>query len=265
MRVRALATFALCAALFTVGTTPARAQPGLTVFAAASLRDALDAVNAAFTRARGDKVVVSYAATSALVRQIGQGAPANVFISADIDWMDYAARNALIVEATRASLLGNRLVLIAAKDAALGPVAIGVGVDIAALAGDGRIALADVKAVPAGRYAKAALESLGAWQAARGKLAQAENVRAALAYVARGETAVGIVYATDARRDPGVRVIGTFPQWSHPPVIYQVAATRAAGAGMATLVAAYLDFLRTPAAKSIFEDFGFVMLARPAA
>jgi molybdate transport system substrate-binding protein len=231
----------------------------LTVFAAASLKNALDDTNRAFTKATGIKVVVSYAATSALVKQIEQGAPADVFLSADLQWMNYAAEKNLIKLDTRVNLLGNKLVLIAAKDSRLENVAIGPGFDIATLAGTGRIAVADVKAVPAGRYAKAALESLGAWPAAEKKLAQAENVRAALAYVSRGEAPVGIVYATDAKVDPGVKIVGTFPDGAHPAVTYPVAAT----ANAKPDAARYLDFLRAGAAKSIFEAYGFSFLVRP--
>jgi molybdate transport system substrate-binding protein len=193
------------------------------------------------------------------VKQIEQGAPADVFLSADLRWMDYAVEKKLIKTDTRVNLLGNKLALIAPKDSKLDTVAIGPGFDIARLSGDGRIAVADVKAVPAGRYAKAALESLGAWPAAEKQLAQAENVRAALAYVSRGEVPIGIVYATDAKVDPGVKIVGTFPDGSHPAVTYPVAATTNAKPGAAR----YLEFLRTPAAKSIFEAYGFSFLVRP--
>jgi molybdate transport system substrate-binding protein len=158
------------------------------------------------------------------------------------------------------NLLGNKLVLIAPADSKLGNVAIGQGFDIAKLAGDGRIAVADVKAVPAGLYAKAALEKLGAWAAAEPKLAQAENVRATLAFVARGETQVGIVYETDAKVEPKVKTIGTFPDDSYPPVAYPVAATADT---KKTGVERYFSFLRTPAAKAIFEKYGFSYLIKP--
>ncbi len=189
----------------------AAAQDTLTVFAAASMKNALDDTNAAFTKATGVKVTASYAASSALAKQIEQGAPADVFVSADLEWMDYVAEHKLIKPDTRVNLLGNRLVLIAPKDSKLDKVDIGQGFDIAKLAGDGRIAVADVKAVPAGLYAKAALEKLGAWKAAEPKLAMAENVRATLAFVARGETPIGIVYETDAKIEPKVKIVGVFP------------------------------------------------------
>ena len=263
MFARRLGLLSLLAALAAVPQPLAAqqtSQANITVFAAASLRNALDDTNAAFTKATGVKVVASYAASSALAKQIEQGAPADMFISADLKWMDYLERHKLIRTDTRANLLGNRLVLIAPKDSKLDRVTIAKGFDIAKLAGDGRIAVADVKAVPAGLYAKAALETLGAWTAAEGKLAMAENVRATLAFVARGETAIGIVYATDAKVEPGVKIVGVFPEDSHPPVTYPVAATAASNNAA---VARYLDFLRTRAAKAIFERYGFSFLIRP--
>jgi molybdate transport system substrate-binding protein len=238
---------------------PAAAEESITVFAAASLKNALDDVNAAFSKTTGVKVVASYAASSALAKQIEGGAPADVFVSADLQWMDYVAGKNLIKPDTRVNLLGNRLVLIAPKDSKIDKVEIAKGFDIAKLAGDGRIAVADVKAVPAGLYAKAALESLGAWAAAEPKLAMAENVRATLAFVARGETPVGIVYETDAKVEPAVKIVGTFPEGAYPPVTYPVAAMASANAA----VTRYLDFLRTGAAKTIFEHYGFSYLIRP--
>jgi molybdate transport system substrate-binding protein len=238
----------------------ASAQDTLTVFAAASLKNALDDSNAAFTKANGTKVVASYAASSALAKQIESGAPADVFISADLQWMDYAAAHNLIKSDTRINLLGNRLVLIAPLDSKLDKVEIVSGFDIAKLAGDGRIAVADVKAVPAGLYAKAALESLGTWAAAEPKLAMAGNVRATLAFVARGETPIGIVYETDAKVEPKVKIVGVFSESSHPPITYPVAAT---AAGTSPAAVSYLNFLRGPAAKAIFEKYGFSFLIRP--
>ncbi len=229
----------------------------LTVFAAASLKNALDDTNAAFTKTTGIKVTASYAASSALAKQIESGAPADVFISADLNWMNYVAKKDLIKPDSRYNLLGNKLVLIAGKDSKLGNMTIQPGFDIAKLAGNGRIAVADVKAVPAGLYAKAALEKLGAWVAAEPKLAQAENVRATLAFVARGETPIGIVYETDAKVEPNVRIIATFPDDSYPPVTYPVAATKDAKADAAQ----YLAFLRGDAARAIFEKYGFSVLS----
>ncbi|MGI8527393.1 MAG: molybdate ABC transporter substrate-binding protein [Pseudolabrys sp.] len=238
---------------------PAGAQDTLTVFAAASMKNALDDVDAAFARATGVKVTASYAASSALAKQIESGAPADVFISADLQWMDYVAGKNLIKPDTRANLLGNKLVLIAGKDSKTDNVKIANGFNPAKLAGDGRIAVADVKAVPAGRYAKAALESLGSWQAAEPKLAQAENVRATLAFVARGEAPVGIVYETDAKIEPNVKIVGVFPDGSHPPVTYPVAAT----ANAKPDAMRYLQFLRSAEAKTIFEKYGFSYLIKP--
>ena len=244
---------------FAVLASPVVAQETLIVFAAASMKNALDDVNAAFTKATGIKVTASYAASSALAKQLENGAPADVFVSADLKWMDYVAEKKAIKPETRVNLLGNRLVLIAGKDSKLSKVQIGDGFDIVRLAGDGRIAVADTKAVPAGLYAKESLEKLGAWKAAEPKLAQAENVRATLSYVARGETPIGIVYETDAKVEPNVKIIGTFPEGSYPPVTYPVAATVNAKADTAK----YLDFLRSGAAKAVFEKYGFTYLIKP--
>jgi molybdate transport system substrate-binding protein len=239
---------------------PLVAQEQITVFAAASLKNAIDDANAAFTKATGVKVTASYAASSALAKQVEQGAPADIFISADLQWMDYVGERKLIKPDTRVNLLGNRLVLIAPADSKITSMTIGQGFDIAKLAGSGRIAVADVNAVPAGRYAKAALEKLGAWAAAEPKLAQAENVRATLAFVARDETPIGIVYETDAKAEPKVKIIGGFPDSSYPPVTYPAAATAAT---TKQSVPQYLHFLRSPAAKAIFEKYGFSFLIRP--
>jgi len=259
MSARLLAILGLFGAL-AAAPQPLAAEESITVFAAASLKNALDDANAAFTKATGVKVVASYAASSALVKQIEQGAPADIFISADLRWMDYAAEHRLIKPDSRVNLLGNRLVLIATADSKLDTVAIGKGFDIAKLAGDGRIAVADVKAVPAGTYAKAALETLGAWAAAEPKLAMAENVRATLAFVARGETPIGIVYETDAKIEPKVKIVGVFPEGSYPPITYPVAATATTTNAS---VARYLNFLRSGAAKAIFEKYGFSYLTKP--
>ena len=255
------ATLLLLIALGMMGPPPfAQAQQKtITVFAAASLKNALDDVNAAFTKATGIKVVASYAASSALMKQIENGAPADVFVSADLDWMAYGARNKLIKDDTRVNLLGNRLVLIAPKDSKLGNVAIAPGFDVAKLAGDGRIVTGDVRAVPVGRYAKAALEKLGAWRAAEPKFAMSENVRAALTLVARGEAALGIVYETDAKAEGGVKIIGHFPDGSHPAIVYPVAATMNAKPEASR----YLDLLQSNPAKTTFERYGFTFLIKP--
>jgi molybdate transport system substrate-binding protein len=239
---------------------PAAAQDKtLTVFAAASMKNALDDVDKAYTAKTGAKIVASYAASSALAKQIEQGAPADVFVSADTAWMDYVKDKKAINEPTRVNLLDNSIVLIAPKDSKIDKVTIDRGFDLAKLAGDGKVAVGDVKAVPAGKYAKAALEKLGAWTAAEPKMAMAENVRAALALVSRNEAVLGIVYSSDAKIEPGVKIVGTFPATSHPPIIYPVAATSTAHQGTAD----YLAFLRSSDAKAIFEKYGFSFLVSP--
>jgi molybdate transport system substrate-binding protein len=230
----------------------------LTLFAAASMKNALDDINAAFTAKTDIKVSASYAASSLLAKQIEQGAPADIFVSADTDWMDYVAANNNINEATRINLLGNSIVLIAPKDSKIGHVTIDQNFDLAKLAGDGRIATGDVKAVPVGKYAKAALQKLGAWAAAEPKFAMADSVRAALTLVARGEAALGIVYATDARVEPGVKIVGSFPADTHPPIIYPAAATVTAKPEAKD----YLDYLHSSSAKAVLEKYGFVYLIK---
>jgi molybdate transport system substrate-binding protein len=240
--------------------SPVLAQDkSLTVFAAASMKNALDDIDAAYTAKTGVKITAGYAASSVLAKQIEQGAPADVFVSADTDWMDYAISKKNINEPTRVNLLSNSIVLIAPKDSKLENVTIGQGFDLAKLAGDGKIATGDVKSVPVGKYAKAALEKLGSWTAAEPKFAMAESVRAALTLVSRGEAPLGIVYATDAKVDPGVKIIATFPADSHPAIIYPVAATTTAK----TEAADYLAFLKTKAAKTILEKYGFTFLVSP--
>jgi len=249
-----LAFFAVLEADFAGGQ-----EKSITVFAAASMKNALDDINAAFTMRTGIKVVASYAASSALMKQIEEGAPADVFASADLEWMDYGSQKKVIKDDTRVNLLGNRLVLIAPKDSKLNEITIGPGFSLAQLAGDDRIATGDVRAVPVGKYAKAALEKLGLWDAAVSKFAMTENVRAALTLVARGEAPFGIVYATDAKVEPRVKVIGTFPADSHPEIVYPVAATVTAKPEADT----YLRYLHSAAAKTVFEQYGFVYLIPP--
>jgi molybdate transport system substrate-binding protein len=250
----------LLALVILLPNAPARAEEKtLIVFAAASMKNALDDIDAAFTAKTGTKVSASYAASSTLAKQIEQGAPADIFVSADTDWMDYATAKKTIDEASRVNLLGNSIVLIAPKDSTIDNVTIGPGFDLAKLAGDGKIATGDVKAVPVGKYAKAALEKLGSWQAAETKFAMAESVRAALTLVARGEAALGIVSATEAKVEPSVKIVGTFPADSHPPIIYPVAATATAKPE----AKAYLDYLHSQAAKAVLEKYGFVYLIKP--
>jgi len=231
----------------------------LVVFAAASLKNALDEASAAYEKETGVKALISYAASSTLAKQVENGAPADIFISADLDWMDYLQKRNLIKADTRLTLLGNKLVLIAPKDSKIDHVNIAPGFDLAGLAGNGRIATGDVRAVPVGLYAKAALEKLGVWAAVEPKMAMAENVRAALVLVARGEAPLGIVYETDAKVDPGVKIVGVFPEDSHPPIVYPVALTKEAKPEAAQ----YLAFLRMPDARMIFEHYGFDVLVKP--
>jgi molybdate transport system substrate-binding protein len=235
------------------------ADKSILVFAAASMKNALDEVDSAFVKQSGINVVVSYDASSALMKQIQQGAPADVYISADQQWMDYGSQQKLIDDSTRVNLLGNKLVLIAPNESRFSDVTIGPGLDLAKLAGDGRIATGDVRAVPVGIYAKAALQKLDVWDAVAPKLAMVGNVRAALVLVARGEAPLGIVYATDAKVEPAVKIIGVFPDDSHDPIVYPAAAT----VGAKPAARPYLDFLRSAAARSIFERFGFSFLIKP--
>jgi len=239
------------------GTAPAAAQNrDILVFAAASLKNALDEAAAQWQRESGKKVVISYAASNTLIKQIEQGAPADMFISADLDWMDYGQQKGLIKPDTRSNLLGNRLVLIAPKDSNIS-ANIQPGFDLAALLKGGRLAMGNVDAVPAGKYGKASLEKLGAWDGVKDKIAQAESVRAALLLVARGEAPLGSVYQTDAAADPTVKIVGTFPENTHPPIIYPIALTKDSNNPDAR---ALLNFIRSAAARPIFERQGFTVL-----
>ena len=224
----------------------------ITVFAAASLKDALDENAKAYQARSGDRIVVSYAASSALAKQIEAGAPADLFISADLEWMDYLEQRRLIRADTRRNLLRNRLVLIAPVDSKVS-VNIAPGFPLATLLGNGRLAMANPDSVPAGRYGKASLEALGVWKDIQSKVAAAENVRAALVLVSRGEAPFGIVYRSDAAAEPKVRVVGLFPENTHPPIIYPIAVT-AAGKSAA---AAFLSWLNKPEPRAIFQKHGF--------
>lgn len=253
---RTLRAAALAVLLFApVAHVQAQAQD-VVVFAAASLKTALDAVAKDWAAQTGDKAAISYAASSALAKQIESGAPADLFVSADLDWMDYLAERQLIDPATRANLLGNRLVLVATGPNAA-PIAIAPNFDLAGALGGGRLAVGEVTSVPAGRYAKAALTALGVWPSVAGSLAQADNVRAALVLVSRGEAPLGIVYATDAKADPGVSVVGVFAQDSHPPIVYPIALTAASTNPHAK---DFLAYIRSPAAAAVFEAQGFTVL-----
>jgi len=223
------------------------------VFAAASLKNALDDV-AALSPA---KPTISYGASSALARQIENGAPAQLFISADLDWMDYLEQRKLLRAGTRRWLLGNKLVLIAPAGSAV-KVEIGPGFPLAKLLGDGRLATADPNSVPAGKYTRSALEKFGVWGSVAGRLAPTENVRAALLLVARGEAPLGTVYTTDAAVEPKVRIVAVFPDGSHPAIVYPAALTAAAPASGPA--ADFFAFLASPAARKVFGKYGFAPL-----
>ncbi len=232
----------------------ASAAAKLTVFAAASLKNALDEVSAAWTSRTGKETANSYAASSALARQIEAGAPADIFISADLDWMNYLSGENLVDDPSVVKLLGNALVL-GAPSGSAAAIGIAPGFDIVGLLGDGRLALCDVKAVPAGKYAKAALETLGVWQGVEGRIAQADNVRAALKLVATGEAPAGIVYRTDAMAEPNVKVLGTFPADTHPEIVYPAARV---AASINPDAAEFLAFLASAEALAIFRKHGFI-------
>lgn len=254
--LRPVATAALL--LATVLAPPiARAQDnaGLTVFAAASLKESLDEAATAYQTQTGVPVRVSYAASSALARQIEQGAPADVFFSADLEWMNYLQERSKLEVATRRSLLGNQLVLVAPR-ASKARVDLKRPATFLAALGDGRLAVGQTQTVPAGKYAKASLESLSLWNGVKARLAESDSVRAALMLVARGETPLGIVYASDAKAEPGVRVLATFPEDSHPPIVYPVAALRGARSAQATQ---FVQWLASPAADAIFQRRGFAV------
>jgi molybdate transport system substrate-binding protein len=234
-------------------SAPAPTPAAITVFAAASLKESLDAAAAAWTRQSGQKIVLSYAASSALARQIEQRAPADVFISADGEWMDYLQLRRLIDADSRFTLVGNRLVLIAPAGSKVRRVPLKFAPLRKAL-GDGRLAVAETGSVPAGMYAKQSLLKLGLWNTVAGQLAQADNVRAAMAFVALGEAPLGIVYATDARAEPRVRVVAIFDDASHDPILYPAART---AHGDAAATRGFLAFLRGATARAIFRNAGF--------
>jgi molybdate transport system substrate-binding protein len=252
---RMLVAGLIFAAMALIGGASAQAKD-VVVFAAASLKNALDDAGAAWMRDTGRRVVVSYAASNALAKQIEAGAPADLFFSADLDWMDYLASKNLIRSESRIGLVGNTLVLVAPKGSTI-QVALQPGIDLASILGSGRLAMGHVEAVPAGKYGKAALEHLGAWEGVKDRIAQADNVRAALLLVSRGEAPLGIVYKTDAVSDPNVTIAATFPQGSHPSIVYPVALTRDSTNPDA---ASFLAFLRSARAKPLFEKQGFTVI-----
>lgn len=250
-RTVAVALLAACV------TAPGAMAADVTVFAAASLKNALDDINAAWKADAGKEAAISYAASSALAKQIEEGAPADVFVSADVPWMDYLVERDLVKKDTVVQLLGNRLVLVAPADSDA-HVEIGKGFDLLGALDDGRLAMGQVDSVPAGKYGKEALTSLGVWDQVEGHVAQAENVRAALALVATGEAPFGIVYETDANAEKAVKVVGVFPEDSHAPIVYPAAVTTKAKSADAV---AFMDFLRTEEAAKLFEKQGFTVLA----
>jgi molybdate transport system substrate-binding protein len=239
---------------------PPREQPALLVFAAASLTDALGEVDREFTAHTGIAVKASFAASSVLAKQVEAGAPADVFFSADVPWVDYLDQRGLLKAGTRHDLLGNALVLIAPADSTV-QLSIAPRFQLLAALGEGRLAMADPDSVPAGRYAREALTRLDVWDSISGRLARAENVRAALAYVARGEVPLGIVYQTDAQAEKRVRIVAVFPADTHPPITYPVALT-ARARPQATR---FTQFLMGESARRIFERYGFVPLSSPRA
>lgn len=242
---------ALCVLSSTVYSTQSD-KPDLLVFGAASLTDALQEIGADFTLATGQRVKFSFASSSALARQIESGGRVDAFMSADLEWMDYLQARKLIDPATRRNVVGNRLVLIAPRDSKIEVHLRQNAALLAALKGE-RLATGDPDTVPVGRYAKAALTALGVWNEIDDRLVRADNVRSAMAFVSRGETPLGIVYATDAAVDKGVRVVGVFPAATHPPITYPVATLPAAHDGAQQFV----DYLFSASAQATFKKYGF--------
>ncbi|WP_282603895.1 molybdate ABC transporter substrate-binding protein [Paracoccus sp. PARArs4] len=232
-----------------LATPPLRAGAEVLVFAASSLTDALDRIAALWEEGGNEPVTISYAGSSALARQIQQGAPADIFVSANQEWMDALQRSGDVDAASRRDVAGNALVLIAHGDAP--PVTIDAALDLPAMLKGGRLSMAMTASVPAGIYGRQALESLGLWQGVEASVAQSDNVRTALAFVARGEAPLGITYATDALVEPDVTVIGRFPEGSHAPILYPAARVAGAQDG------GFLDFLTSDAARGVWREYGF--------
>ena len=253
MRLVARNWLCIALALAFAGAAATVRAADVTVFAAASLKEAMDAQAKRFEKSTGNRAVVSYGASNALARQIEAGAPADLFISADRDWMDYLEQRHLIEPATRVDLLSNALVLVEPAFAAT-TLRIGPGFGLAAALGVGRLAMANPDAVPAGKYGKSALVHLGVWSGVAKHVARAENVRAALALVSRGEAPFGIVYRTDALADKGVKIVDTFPSGSHPPIVYPAALVAGSKSAAAR---ALLDDLRSAPARVVWMRYGF--------
>lgn len=261
MQSRRYTLLAVTAALFLAPLAPTLAQStaqpkDVVILAAASLKNALDDASTAWTKQTGKATKIAYAASSALAKQIEAGIPADLFISADVPWVDYVAERKLIKPASRFDFLGNEIVLIAAKDSKI-DLKIDKGFPLRAALGEGRLAMANIDAVPAGKYGKASLESLGVWASVADRVAQAENVRMAMTLVSRGEAPLGIVYRTDAAADPNVKIVGTFPAGSHPPIIYPMALLASSANPDAE---AFVTYLKSPAARAFFEKQGFTVL-----
>lgn len=258
---RSLFTTLIAAAISLGPALQASTAKEVVIFAAASLKNALDEAAAAWAKETGKPAPkISYAASNALAKQIEQGAPADIFMSADLDWMDYLAGKNLIRPETRVSLLANRIALITPA-ASPANIKLTPGVDLSAALGTGKLAMGNVEAVPAGKYGKTALEKLGGWEKVKANVAQADNVRAALLLVARDEAPLGIVYTTEAAAEPRVKVIATFPEETHPPIIYPVAVLKDS---INPDAPGFLTWLRSAGPKAAFEKQGFTVLNKPA-
>ncbi len=263
MRLALSPILALFAALMCLGAAPAPARPApapaftgpIDIFAAASLREAIDDASALYKTRTGISVRATYASSAQIARQLEQGAPADMFISADREWMTWASQKRLVDRSTIRALAGNHLVLVAPKDSPLKPVTLDRTTPLLKMIGTGRIAIAEVTGVPAGRYAKTSLQALGLWTQANGHLAEGESVRSALSFVARGETPLGIVYLTDAMAEPRVKILATFPDASHPPIVYPAAVSRAAAHPRAART--FLDWLSSREGQMVLRRRGF--------
>jgi len=239
--------------VFSAGAAMAADEP-IVVFAAASLTDAVTEVGAAFTKETGIPIKPSFAASSALAKQIESGAPADVFFPADEEWMDYLEKKQLLAPGTRHDVLANTLVLVAPADSTA-KIKISTGAALAKAIGDARVATGDPDSVPVGKYAKAALTKLGAWEQIEPRMVRAENVRAALAYVARGEAPFGIVYLTDAQIEKKVKILDTFPESTHPPIRYPFALTAKAKDDASSR--RFATYVSGKSAAATFKKYGF--------
>jgi molybdate transport system substrate-binding protein len=253
MRLLKSALLSVALAVYLAVAAPVATAADVTVFAAASLKEALDEQAKQFEATTGNKVVVSYGASNALAKQIDAGAPADIFISADLDWMDYVDQKHQVAPNTRFNLLRNTLVLIA-PSSSKSTLQIAPNFGLAAALGTDKLAMANPESVPAGKYGKSALEKLGVWSSVEKQVARAETVRAALALVSRGEAPFGIVYSTDALSDKGVRIVDTFPPESYPPIVYPAARV---ASSKSTAAKPLLEYLRSAPARSVWEKYGF--------